>query len=156
MPTALLRRAMEAFGVDFYQVYGMTEASGAFCILGPDDHRDPAHPERLASAGRPVEGVEMRVTDPATGRPLGHRIGGNTLIETASLDWAVESGRDAGGWGGMSEGERRARGQRPGWVGAWAGVFEWTGGARARAGDTRLLAARRRRTRGQGLGRHLR
>lgn len=70
MPTPLLRRAMDVFGVDFYQVYGMTEASGAFCILGPDDHRDPAHPERLVSAGRPVAGVEMRVTDPATGEAV--------------------------------------------------------------------------------------
>jgi acyl-CoA synthetase (AMP-forming)/AMP-acid ligase II len=71
MPTPLLRRAMEAFaGVDFYQVYGMTEGSGAFCLMEPEDHRDPAHPERLKSAGRPVPGVEMRVTDPATGQPV--------------------------------------------------------------------------------------
>ncbi len=68
MPAPLLRQAMDVFGVDFYQVYGMTEASGAFCVLGPGDHRDPAHPERLASVGRPVAGVEMRVTDPATGQ----------------------------------------------------------------------------------------
>lgn len=70
MPLPLLRRAMDTFGVDFYQVYGMTEASGAFCILGPADHRDPAHPERLGAAGRPVDGVQMRVTDPATGEPV--------------------------------------------------------------------------------------
>jgi acyl-CoA synthetase (AMP-forming)/AMP-acid ligase II len=70
MPAPLLRQAMDTFGVDFYQVYGMTEASGAFCVLGPADHRDPAHPERLRSAGRPVPGVQMRVTDPATGEPL--------------------------------------------------------------------------------------
>ena len=71
MPTPLLRRAMEAFaGVDFYQVYGMTEGSGAFCLMGPEDHRHPAHPERLKSAGRPVAGMEMRVTDPATGQPV--------------------------------------------------------------------------------------
>ena len=70
-PAPLLRRAMAAFaGVDFYQVYGMTEASGAFSVLGPEDHRDPDHPERLGSAGRPVPGVEMRVTDPATGEPV--------------------------------------------------------------------------------------
>jgi acyl-CoA synthetase (AMP-forming)/AMP-acid ligase II len=56
--------------VDFYQVYGMTEASGVFCVLGPDDYRDATHPWRLASAGRPVPGMDMRVVDPATGSPL--------------------------------------------------------------------------------------
>ncbi|RBM19585.1 long-chain fatty acid--CoA ligase [Prauserella sp. PE36] len=70
MPTPLLRKAMEVFPVGFYQVYGMTEASGVFAVLGPDDHRDTAHPERLASAGLPVGGVEVRVVDPATGDPV--------------------------------------------------------------------------------------
>ncbi|SNR64967.1 Acyl-CoA synthetase (AMP-forming)/AMP-acid ligase II [Haloechinothrix alba] len=74
MPTALLRSALDVFPVDFYQVYGMTEASGVFCILGPEEHRDDAHPERLVSAGRPVDGVELRVVDPVTGMevPDGH------------------------------------------------------------------------------------
>ncbi len=71
MPTPLLRAALAAFPeAGFYQVYGMTEGSGAFALMGPEDHRDPAHPERLKSAGKPVPGVEMRVTDPATGKPL--------------------------------------------------------------------------------------
>ncbi|MGE5136145.1 MAG: long-chain-fatty-acid--CoA ligase [Gemmatimonadota bacterium] len=71
MPTPLLRQALAAFpDAGFYQVYGMTEGSGAFALMGPEDHRDPAHPERLKSAGKPVPGVEMRVTDPATGQPV--------------------------------------------------------------------------------------
>jgi acyl-CoA synthetase (AMP-forming)/AMP-acid ligase II len=65
MPSALLRRALEVFSVDFYQVYGMTEASGAFSILGPAEHRDTTHPRRLISAGRAVPGVEIRIVDPA-------------------------------------------------------------------------------------------
>ncbi len=71
MPAPLLRWAMETFkGVGFYQVYGMTEASGAVTLLLPEDHRDPDHPERLLSAGRPLDGVEMRVVDPATGQEV--------------------------------------------------------------------------------------
>jgi acyl-CoA synthetase (AMP-forming)/AMP-acid ligase II len=66
MPLPLMRRCLEAFDRDFYQVYGCTEASGVFCVLGPDDHRDAAHPERLGSAGRPIAGVELRVVDPDT------------------------------------------------------------------------------------------
>ena len=67
MPEALLREAMSTFDVDFYQVYGMTEASGVFCVLGPQHHRDSARPERLRAAGQPIEGVEVRVVDPALG-----------------------------------------------------------------------------------------
>src|SRR5256885_1672420 len=50
MPPPLMRRCLETFPVDFYQVYGMTELSGVFCVLDPADHRDTAHPERLLSA----------------------------------------------------------------------------------------------------------
>jgi acyl-CoA synthetase (AMP-forming)/AMP-acid ligase II len=70
MPSALLATAMATFGVDFFQVYGMTEASGVFCILDGDDHRDVARPDRLHSVGRPVLGTEVRVVDPVTGEPL--------------------------------------------------------------------------------------
>jgi acyl-CoA synthetase (AMP-forming)/AMP-acid ligase II len=51
---------------EFVQVYGMTEMAGAITVLSPDDHRDTEHPERLASAGRPIAGAELRVVDPAT------------------------------------------------------------------------------------------
>ena len=39
MPPTLLRRAIEALGVDFTQGYGMTELSGNATFLGPDAHR---------------------------------------------------------------------------------------------------------------------
>ena len=48
-------------------MYGMTEASGVFCVLGPDEHRDPRRAQLRASAGRPLPGNEVRVVDPATG-----------------------------------------------------------------------------------------
>ena len=58
----LLERCLQVFeGVDFFQIYGMTELSGAFCVLGPAEHRDHTRPERLRSAGRPMPGGELRI-----------------------------------------------------------------------------------------------
>ncbi|WP_182524509.1 long-chain-fatty-acid--CoA ligase [Nocardioides dongkuii] len=74
MPPPLLRAAMEAWpDTDFVQVYGLTEVAGVATHLMPEDHRDPDHPERLLSAGRPIPGMEVRVVDPATleDRPVG-------------------------------------------------------------------------------------
>jgi acyl-CoA synthetase (AMP-forming)/AMP-acid ligase II len=66
MPAPLMTRCLETFDADFYQVYGMTEMSGVFSVLRPEDHRDPDHPERLRCAGRPIAGVEVKVIDPVT------------------------------------------------------------------------------------------
>ncbi|MBJ7528147.1 MAG: long-chain-fatty-acid--CoA ligase [Nocardioides sp.] len=67
MPPPLLRAAMQAWpDTDFIQVYGLTEVAGVATHLMPEDHRDPEHPERLVSAGRPVPDVEVRIVDPAT------------------------------------------------------------------------------------------
>ncbi|SDC05799.1 long-chain-fatty-acid--CoA ligase [Nocardioides lianchengensis] len=67
MPLPLLRAAMEAWpDTDFVQVYGLTEVAGVATHLMPEDHRDPDHPERLVSAGRPIPGVEVRIVDPGT------------------------------------------------------------------------------------------
>ena len=65
MPVPLLRQALGAWpGTDLVQVYGMTEMSGVATVLTADAHRDDAHPERLASGGLPLPGVEVRVVDP--------------------------------------------------------------------------------------------
>jgi acyl-CoA synthetase (AMP-forming)/AMP-acid ligase II len=67
MPAPLLRAAMEAWpDTDFIHVYGLTEVAGVATHLLPDDHRDPRHPERRTSAGRPVPGCELRIVDPVT------------------------------------------------------------------------------------------
>jgi acyl-CoA synthetase (AMP-forming)/AMP-acid ligase II len=66
MPLPLMRRCLATWDADFYQVYGMTEMSGVFSVLGPADHRDATHPERLVSAGHPLPGVVVKVVDPAT------------------------------------------------------------------------------------------
>jgi long-chain acyl-CoA synthetase len=61
----LLRRAMKAFGCRFAQGYGLTEASPLLTVLRPEDHafEDEKGERRLASCGKAVPGVEVRVVD---------------------------------------------------------------------------------------------
>ena len=62
-----LRQAMSAFSCGFVQIYGMTEATGAFAQLEPDEH-DPGGPRErlLLSAGRAYPWVQVRVVDLVT------------------------------------------------------------------------------------------
>jgi acyl-CoA synthetase (AMP-forming)/AMP-acid ligase II len=66
-----LRTAMEIFGCDFIQAYGMTETTAAATYLFPEDHRRAlaGEPHLLLAAGRPVLGTQVRIVDPA-GKPL--------------------------------------------------------------------------------------
>jgi fatty-acyl-CoA synthase len=64
---ARLAEAVVRFGPVLEQFYGQTEA-GPISSLSPEDH-DPAHPERLASAGKVRNGVEVVIRD-AKGRDL--------------------------------------------------------------------------------------
>jgi acyl-CoA synthetase (AMP-forming)/AMP-acid ligase II len=67
MPLPLLRTVLAAWpDVKFAQVYGMTELSGAVTALDPAAHRDASRPERLASAGTALSGVDIRIVDPVT------------------------------------------------------------------------------------------
>jgi acyl-CoA synthetase (AMP-forming)/AMP-acid ligase II len=68
---ATLARAIEVFGCDFLQGYGMTETTAAVTYLLPSDHRRAlaGRPELLLSAGRAMVGTEVRVVD-AQDRPL--------------------------------------------------------------------------------------
>jgi acyl-CoA synthetase (AMP-forming)/AMP-acid ligase II len=67
MPLPLLRQALAAWpDAAIIQVYGMTELTGVATLLSDKAHRDGAHPERLASGGLPLPGVEVRVVDPVT------------------------------------------------------------------------------------------
>jgi acyl-CoA synthetase (AMP-forming)/AMP-acid ligase II len=62
----LLREGLARFGPVFRQNYGMSEASQPLTILGPEDHvtdGPAAVVRRLASAGRPALGVDLRVVD---------------------------------------------------------------------------------------------
>lgn len=67
----VLVRAIERFGCDFYQAYGLTETTGAVVMLPAADHDpDGPHPERLHAAGIAMPGVELRITDLGTGDAL--------------------------------------------------------------------------------------
>lgn len=62
MPPALLQRALAVFGAScrFYQSYGMTEMCSVVTVLDAEDHRQAGSP-RLASVGRPIPGVQLRI-----------------------------------------------------------------------------------------------
>ena len=64
----VLVKCMAAFGCGFCQVYGMTETTGAITSLPFEDH-DPDGSRRslLRSAGKPLDGVDIRIVDPETG-----------------------------------------------------------------------------------------
>jgi long-chain acyl-CoA synthetase len=62
IPRDLLDRWLEMLpDTEFFQGYGMTEAASVLTMLGPEDHRRGG--DALASAGRPVFGVELQITD---------------------------------------------------------------------------------------------
>jgi long-chain acyl-CoA synthetase len=63
---ATLTKAMDAFGCEFIQVYGLTETTGAITQLDPEDH-DPGRAHLLRSCGKPFPWVEVRIVDPETG-----------------------------------------------------------------------------------------
>lgn len=65
IPVPQLQRAMARFGCALLQGYGLTETAGVLTTLRPADHlHDPADPPaHLASAGRPVLGVLLRLVD---------------------------------------------------------------------------------------------
>jgi acyl-CoA synthetase (AMP-forming)/AMP-acid ligase II len=60
-----LTRAIEVFGCDFLQGYGMTETTAAATYLMPADHRRALGGEKrlLLSAGRAMLGTEIRIVD---------------------------------------------------------------------------------------------
>jgi long-chain acyl-CoA synthetase len=68
-PTGL-RQAQDALRCDFVQIYGLTEATGAFAQLSAAEHTDPEHPEWLRSAGRPYPWVQVRAVSPRTQRDV--------------------------------------------------------------------------------------
>jgi len=61
----VLKRAMKAFGCEFGQGYGLSEASPLLTVLSFEDHRKAldSNENLLTSCGKPVTGVEVRVVD---------------------------------------------------------------------------------------------
>ena len=80
----VLVQAMRVFRCGFLQVYGLTETTGAITNLPPGDH-DPGGPRAhlLRAAGRASPGVELRIVEPGTNRPLPDGEVGEVWIRSA-------------------------------------------------------------------------
>ena len=71
MPVPVIRRAIQEFpGVRFINAFGQTETASTITMLPPEDHVLEGSPEevelklkRLASIGRPLDDVEVRIVD---------------------------------------------------------------------------------------------
>jgi len=64
----VLANSIKVLGCDFFQVYGLTETTGAITFLPPEDHDlDGPHRIRLRSCGVAGPGVELRIIDLETG-----------------------------------------------------------------------------------------
>jgi fatty-acyl-CoA synthase len=82
IPLDVLRGCLSLFKCGFVQMYGMTETAGTVVALAPEDH-DPAGNERMRSAGKPLDGVEVKIVD-SEGRALPPRAVGEILIRCDS------------------------------------------------------------------------
>ncbi|CAM3740299.1 long-chain-fatty-acid--CoA ligase [Litorimonas haliclonae] len=63
IPLELMKACIDVFGCEFVQKYGMTETCGTCVALSPEDHTIPENP-KMKSVGKPLNGVELRITDP--------------------------------------------------------------------------------------------
>ncbi len=73
MPVDRLQAAVKVFGPKFVQAYGMTETAPLLTSMKASWQKFDGSPEdnrRLASCGREVPGVEVRVVDETTGRDV--------------------------------------------------------------------------------------
>jgi len=108
---------MKATGAPMLQVYGMTETTGVVTVLAPEDH-DPGGPRAhlLRSAGRPIEGIELRIVDPTTGKECAEGEVGEVWTRSAqnlkayfanpeATEEAFPEGRDADGIGWFRTGD---------------------------------------------------
>ena len=107
MHTSVLERALHLMPeTDFVNAYGLTETSSTVALLGPDDHRlalfsdDPLFRARLASVGRPIPGIEIRIVD-EQGAETEVDVAGEILIRGDQVSGAyigTESKVDPDGW----------------------------------------------------------
>ncbi|MNJ31545.1 Long-chain-fatty-acid--CoA ligase [compost metagenome] len=68
MSPVKLEQSQARFGNIFFQLYGATECAQAVCTLTKADHLDAVQTGRLASAGRPATGIELKIVDEAGNR----------------------------------------------------------------------------------------
>jgi long-chain acyl-CoA synthetase len=82
IPTRILTRSMQVFGCGFLQGYGLTETAGVVTTLRPEDHSaalEGPTSARLASAGRPLSGCQVRTVDDA-GRDVAPGAPGEVIV----------------------------------------------------------------------------
>jgi acyl-CoA synthetase (AMP-forming)/AMP-acid ligase II len=84
--TTVLKNVINTFHCPLYQVYGMTETTGAIVQLDAADH-DPGGPREhlLRSAGRPYPWMELEIVDPATDQPLPADAVGEVRVRGSSV-----------------------------------------------------------------------
>jgi len=88
MPIPVIRKALEEFpGVSFINAFGQTETASTITALGPEDHVLTGTEEekekklkRLASIGKPMSDVQMKVVD-EEGKTLGPNEVGEILAK---------------------------------------------------------------------------
>ncbi|MFI9411416.1 long-chain-fatty-acid--CoA ligase [Nocardia gamkensis] len=105
MAVELVKRAMDVFGCDFAQAYGMTESCAVATILAPEDHLRAlaGRPEILASAGRPVLGSAIGVISPDGQRLPSGAVGEIVVRGPQLMDgyWGLEEASRAALDGGL-------------------------------------------------------
>ncbi|GIE81755.1 hypothetical protein Aph02nite_77050 [Actinoplanes philippinensis] len=67
---AIARACTTELRTDLARLHGCAEIGGMLTLLSPEDHRDGSRTQRLASVGRPLPGVLLRIVDPASRRAL--------------------------------------------------------------------------------------
>ncbi len=95
MPLPVIRKALDEFpGVSFINAFGQTETASTITALGPEDHAITGTPEekerklkRLASIGKPMSDVQMKVIDDS-----GKQLGPNQVGEILARGPRVMSG----------------------------------------------------------------
>jgi acyl-CoA synthetase (AMP-forming)/AMP-acid ligase II len=80
---SLLSEAIAVFDCHFYQLYGMTETTGAVIALLPEDHQRAMvdQPELLQSCGRAIAGVQVKICD-SDGRSVASGETGEIVIRS--------------------------------------------------------------------------
>lgn len=81
----LVRASAATFGVNLFQSYGLSETTGVTTLLGPEQHRLDRGLSRLRSAGRPIDGVELQIRDPRSGKRLDTGGSGEVVVRAPSV-----------------------------------------------------------------------
>jgi acyl-CoA synthetase (AMP-forming)/AMP-acid ligase II len=91
---AVLQECMAMFGCGFDKSSGATHTAGVAVCLGPEDHQPGGGGPKMSSAGKPILGIEVKITSPQ-GDTLGSGEFGEVNIKSP--------GTMSGYWGKLEE-----------------------------------------------------